>query len=455
MTRTGEGADGPWVDDVGLAAALSDAVAVLDPAGTIAWVNDAFCRLVGQDRSELLGVPGLDRVHPDELERAIDGIDYASRFPGQTAVAPYRIRAGDGSWIPVELKSGTVTRPDGEHLVLVVRDGTPRLDVYRALHSVANGEPLAVTAVIIAEAIGNRWPGSGVTISVGLGNGEREELGPPLPGLLADHAAGRLGHLGLVAPWDLVAPGDVVVTDGADLPEPLRAAARAAGFEGVGVAAVPDPAGPPACLVAWFAHTVIGRLEYRHAAAELTELLGLALERRHHHVQLWHVASHDPLTGLLNRTGFFDRFAPGVAADRTAGLVTALLFVDLDGLKAVNDRGGHAAGDRLLVDVAARLRTAVGSSAHLARLGGDEFVVTTALAREGAPVAAETLAQAVVDALAAPGHDARWSADGRSAMAASVGIALDDGTEAPVRILERADAAMYRAKDGGRSRWAW
>ena len=62
MTRTGEGADGSWVDDLGLAAALSDAVVVLGPTGAIVWVNDAFCRLVDQDRVELLGVEGLGLV---------------------------------------------------------------------------------------------------------------------------------------------------------------------------------------------------------------------------------------------------------------------------------------------------------------------------------------------------------------------------------------------------------
>ncbi len=447
----------PWLDDHGLASALADGVVVLAPGGAIVWVNDAFCTLLGQDRAELLGTNGLTLVQPDELARAVDGLDYATRFAGRTAVESYQIRAGDGSWMPVELKSGTIDGPGGDHLALVIRDGTARRDINRALQSVASGEPLGATATIVGEAIGSRWANSSMAISVGERDGKREVLGSSLQGLLADHAAGRVGHLGVAAPWELVGPGEVVIVDRTEMPDALRRAAEAAGFEGFGVAGVADPVGQPGCLVVWFDYTAIGRLEFRHAAAELTELLGLAVERRHHLWQLGHVASHDSLTGLLNRGGFFDRFGEQVERARTTGQnTTALLFVDLDGLKGVNDAGGHAAGDRLLVDVAERLRSVVTSPSTVARLGGDEFVVSTTYPADEAKHQAEALAQVVVDALALP-----WSglqsgtAQVEVSMAASVGIALDDGDIAPVRILERADAAMYRAKSAGRSRWAW
>jgi len=440
-----------------LAEALADAVVVLAPGGRIVWVNDAFCRLTGQDRADLLGADGLALVHPDEIGRAIDGIDYASRFPGRTSVAPYRLRAGDGRWLPIELNSSSVDRPDGEHLVLAVRDGTPRTDISRALHSVASGNPFASTAALVGEAISRRWPNSALAISIGARGGAREVLGSPLTGVLAAHAAGQLAHLGIPAPWELVAGGDVALVDRTEMADVLRSAAEEAGFEGFAVAAIADPGGRPGCLCVWFDHTVIGRLEFRHAAAELTGLLGLALERRHHLWELWHVASHDSLTGLLNRAGFFERFGTQVEATRRAGdEVVALFFLDLDGLKSINDRGGHAAGDRLLVDVAERLRAVVGRGTLLARLGGDEFVLTATYPRSEAKGSAEALAQAVVDEAAGLGWSARSSADrGDVAVAASVGIALDDGDVAVVRILERADAAMYRAKSAGRSRWAW
>ncbi|QXC60917.1 GGDEF domain-containing protein [Aquihabitans sp. G128] len=160
----------------------------------------------------------------------------------------------------------------------------------------------------------------------------------------------------------------------------------------------------------------------------------VALERRHHHWQLWHVASHDPLTGLLNRAGFFERFGADVEAARSGpgADVVAALFIDLDGLKGVNDRGGHAAGDRLLVDVAERLRRIVGRAGGAARLGGDEFVVFAARPADHVRAWAEDLAQTIVDELARPAADLRRAADRTDvAVAASVGIAVDEGTEPP------------------------
>ncbi len=447
-----------WPNDHGLAAALADAVVVLAPGGGIAWVNDAFCRLMGQERSALLGNNGLDLVHPDELDRAIDAMDYTARFPGRTSVAPYRIRRGDGAWLDVELKSGILEHPAGDHVTLVVRDGSSRQHLNQAWRSVATGDSPAATAAIVHQAIRLRWPDTVAAVSVGERDGGREVLGGELPEVLADHAAGRLVHLGVPAPWELVdGTDDVAVVDRTELAPVLRDAAEAAGFQGFGVASLPDPSGRPACLIVWFDHTIIARLEFRHAAAELTDLLGLALDRRHHLFQLWHVASHDSLTGLLNRGGFFERLGTEVDAARAAGDRTmALLFVDLDGLKGINDQGGHAAGDRLLVDVADRLRAVVGRGALVARLGGDEFVIAIPVPADDACRAAEDLAQCVVDRLAEPATTTRSQADrGDVLVAASVGIAVDDGEVAPVRILEAADAAMYRAKSAGRSRWAW
>ncbi|QXC60916.1 PAS domain-containing protein [Aquihabitans sp. G128] len=206
---TGGGAT--WDDDLGLAAALSDGVVVLGPGGPIVWANQAFCDLMGRTRAELLGSDGLGYLHPDELARAIDGIDYANRFPGRTSVAPYRVLRGDGTWAHIELKSAIVARADGDHLVLVVRDGRPRSDVNRALQSVAGGEPLAVTVRLVAEAIRNRWPGTAAAISIGVRGGgargprrrapgdagrpRRRPLGPPRRAA-AVGARGRRGRGG-------------------------------------------------------------------------------------------------------------------------------------------------------------------------------------------------------------------------------------------------------------------
>ncbi|ABS05534.1 GGDEF domain-containing protein [Kineococcus radiotolerans] len=146
----------------------------------------------------------------------------------------------------------------------------------------------------------------------------------------------------------------------------------------------------------------------------------------------------DPLTGLGNRRAFTQRLAAAVAADAAV----AVLFVDLDGFKAVNDTLGHAAGDELLVEVSRRLRGTVGAEAWPARLGGDEFAV---LLPDRLPGVVEDTGDAVVTALREP----FLLTAGPATIGASVGIAPAAPGDAAEALLARADAAMYAAKRAG------
>jgi diguanylate cyclase (GGDEF)-like protein len=157
-------------------------------------------------------------------------------------------------------------------------------------------------------------------------------------------------------------------------------------------------------------------------------------------------ALHDPLTGLANRGLLMDQLTQALArAQRRPGSV-AVLFLDLDRFKVVNDSLGHAAGDDLLVEVARRLERVMRSADTVARLGGDEFVV---LVEDVAGVDdALTLARRLRAAVAVP---IAVAAGQRVVVTASVGIALSGPSPAtPSSLLWDADAAMYRAKDAGR-----
>jgi diguanylate cyclase (GGDEF)-like protein len=170
-------------------------------------------------------------------------------------------------------------------------------------------------------------------------------------------------------------------------------------------------------------------------------------ERKNAEAKINHLARYDALTGLPNRTFFHDQME-WVLATMKRGTHCAVLFVDLDQFKQVNDTLGHPAGDALLCAVAERLRGIVRDTDFVARFGGDEFVVLETSARD--PQAASILAGRIVEELGEPydisGHHV--------VIGASVGISVAprDGTGADV-LLKNADMALYRAKSEGRSVW--
>ena len=169
----------------------------------------------------------------------------------------------------------------------------------------------------------------------------------------------------------------------------------------------------------------------------LARALRHAVERKRIESCLAHRALHDPLTHLPNRALVSDRLRLALSRLRRTQTSLAVLFLDLDGFKAINDALGHSAGDRFLVEVADRLRGVLRGGDTAARLGGDEFVV---LCEDVAGIdEARGIAARVVEEL--PGG-------------VSVGVALAfDGTEEPEALVRAADAAMYVAKRSGGGRF--
>ncbi|SFL57942.1 putative bifunctional diguanylate cyclase/phosphodiesterase [Rugamonas rubra] len=172
--------------------------------------------------------------------------------------------------------------------------------------------------------------------------------------------------------------------------------------------------------------------------------------RRESSELMWQQANFDALTGLPNRHMFHDRLRQEIKKAQREGLFLALLFIDLDGFKQVNDSLGHGCGDSLLVEAARRIGGCVRAADTLARLGGDEFTIILSGLDHVSSV--ERIAQNVLANLNRP-----FALDGASGqVSASVGIALypSDAAE-PEQLLHHADQAMYAAKHGGRNRYSY
>lgn len=176
----------------------------------------------------------------------------------------------------------------------------------------------------------------------------------------------------------------------------------------------------------------------------VAHVLGNAIERRRAEERNRHEALHDPLTGLPNRNLFLDRLEHSLVQSSRRSSSVAVLFLDLDQFKLVNDSLGHAAGDELLAAVAPRLQQSLRPGDTVARFGGDEFAVLAEdISNERDAI---RVAERIAEALTRP-----FVLRGREHFAsASIGIAIGAGAEEPGALMSDADAALYRAKERGR-----
>ena len=168
--------------------------------------------------------------------------------------------------------------------------------------------------------------------------------------------------------------------------------------------------------------------------------------------QIERLAFYDHLTGLPNRPLMMDRLGHALAGSTRSGHYGAILFIDLDNFKMLNDTKGHDVGDQLLKEVAARLLSCVREEDTVARLGGDEFVVileNLGAQEEWAAASARTIGEKIIEAVNQPfvlaGHHEHYTSP-------SIGVVMFAGHEVkPDEMIKRADAAMYRAKEAGRN----
>ena len=390
-----QGGAGDWlVAAAALLEGLPDAVVAAGRDARIVFVNALAEHLFGYPRSELLGQP-VQTLWPERVRALYTRnmeVFFATERPLRFETAVRGLRR-DGSEFIGEMSWGIVETTSGPVLLAVGRDISER----RAAES-----RLRAVAALGERALAGADPADLASESVAL-----------LRTLLAVQAAevrladgSTLAACGppQTAPSRIaIGAGDeLILTPGRELPEEELSFVRA------------------------LANTLAG-----------------ALARVRGEQRMRHEALHDPLTGLANRTLLRDRLEHVLARSERGHGATAVLFIDLDNFKQVNDRHGHAAGDAVLVESARRLQSAVRPGDTVARMGGDEFV---AVCEDVDIPSALAVGQRLQEALRPP-----MSAGGREhRVSASIGVAL--GGADPDTLVANADAASYRAKAAGRGR---
>ena len=438
----------------------TDLVMVADDAGVVRYASPALREVLGYEPEDFVSRPFVEFLHPADANRTPGVFDRRPVSRGGRS-HEFRVAHQDGSWRVVSLRvADRRADPAVQGYVVNLRDVSARrraedllAEQADLLEAIAKGAPLEITLEKIVGMLERQLDDARAAI-----------------GLLDDDGVIRV-RAGLRALPELVAYLDAMPPDQG----PGLALRGGAGELLVYDLADDDRLGPAAQLFADLGLTqardsvlraprsgeLLGSLSLFHrVAAELSQpdldlvqramnLASIAVERHRFETALEYQARFDPLTDLPNRLLLRQRIEVALEHLDVRGGGLAVLFIDLDRFKVVNDAEGHAMGDLVLQQVADRLRQALVGVETLGRFGGDEFMVVSsepADEAEATAVAAR-FAEELRDPLQLPGGEEIF-------VTASVGISFTtDRTVAPESLIRDADVAMYRAKDQGRSQW--
>lgn len=427
---------------------------VLDADARFTFVGAACAPMLGYEPSDLIGRAAFDYVHPDDVEVAAAALtqiveEFDDR-PGEGVPIAMRLIHSDGSHVDVEIGSAPMLEdPVVSGVIIRARPMSGQQFLDRALEALVASSPLDdVLEFLIASLDHELTHARAVMVYDWDGECYHTKFAGGFPGVMVGGVDTDSSE-----PWQkAMANDEVTVYPELDqLPAEVGAIAAEHGQAALWIAPVMvGTAGrPPACIGIWRDIPGDPWVSHQVSLARAVRLTRLAFERRRAEELLMHAAMHDTLTGIANRAQFFDRLgAVPLAERRHAGGHAAVLYLDLDGFKIVNDTFGHKAGDVVLQTVTDRMLRAVRADDLVARLGGDEFAV---LCQDVSSVGQATgLADRLIAAVSEPID----VCDGVVQVGASIGIALSTpGVTLAAELLDAADRALYHAKHDGKGCW--
>lgn len=437
----------------------SDLILLTDVNGTITWAGENSESVVGHPADRLVGTSCLDLVHPEDRDSAVAAfVLEASGDPERHPPLVIRIVHADGTPRWLSVTAGNLL--DDEAVASVVISARDISELRRSdellaeetemLEAIARGTPLDGVLASVASMVERTVEHACCSVGViGTDQVVRHPCAPSLPPRLASmlDATSPTSELGASVRESDPAVFRSITSD--DRWAAMHELLAASGLNACWTWQVRAPSnGEMLGLLAVFLRADRGpHPSELPLLARAQHLAAIAIERARFESRLEHQALHDELTGLPNRTLLLDRIGQSVAACRRNDSRAAVLFIDVDRFKVINDSLGHAAGDLLLGALVERFSATLPEGDTMGRFGGDEFVV---LAHVGGEEDAVCLAEALAASLEAP-----FEIGGAEVVVTcSIGIALADGTRAAEVLVRDADAAMYRAKDEGRNRFA-
>ena len=424
---------------------LTDVIVVLDANFGVVYLNRFTERLLGFDADAMRGRSITEFLDAEDVVRAFEVVALMADGGAAVPITPalYDLRRADGTWIPVELNG--VSEPAGfppDHTLVVGRYSGDHALQNQILQMITSNRSDAELIAVVPQFGSWRHPDEQYAVLYQDVTGDTQVTGTSAVVRIAtDHLDGD-------TPWAQARrTGEEILVDAGALPAALRAEAAAADLGACWAVPVPDPLhDTPAVLIGWSRTDGPTAAVHRYSLELMGRMLDLVLQWRRQREELERAARRDPLTGMVNRAGFFEVLGATLES-APPDTMLGVLYIDLDDFKDVNDSHGHAVGDDVLAEVAIRLAGAVRVGDLLGRLGGDEFAV---LCPDVANLDDLTsVARRIIDDVSQPITIRGFELQ----VGASIGIATTIGTALPDELVDAADRSLYLAKAAGRGRW--